>query len=182
MNAKQQPQSHFDNSVLIDEKAWYEWLCITRQRVAMSQLLERYTPKEMPLHRGSVASINNLTIDTTTNPNAMMDDVIVTCSSWRAYVSATEAMLRFAREFEHAKKIRDESVDTQTSDRPLTKDTKPMCHRYIGGTGQDSIEFEFQQQYNIHHRGKFFRTCLCRRFSTCFCCSLFPVHFVGSTI
>lgn len=166
LNAKPTNSASFTVNNCIDD--WYEWLLITRQRTTLSQLIERYPPNLVPLSTSPKS--DSITFN--------MDEVLATCSPWRSCVSAAEAMLRLGHEIENIKKQRICS-DAQHhdinngADQGNTLEQGPTRgelenhpapskiskasatrQRYIGSKGADTIEYEFQEEFEISHKGK----------------------------
>lgn len=98
---------------------WYDWSFIAKQRVVMGQLAERHVP-------AAVRAI------TQTN-EAIPHEWLMRCSPWRVMESATEALLRLAREIELAK----ESLD----DENLTIASESDLHRapFVGGLDSQGL-------------------------------------------
>jgi len=111
---------------------WAEWSYIARQRVVMSQLVERHPP----------TALGTLGND--------FDEVVLRCSPWRTYEAAAEAMLRLAREMDLAR----------ASGKYPGLETKPPERndvtraRFVGGMNADSLTSDFQKENAVNHREK----------------------------
>jgi len=112
---------------------WFEWTYITRQRLVMSQLVERHPPK----------ALGDLGND--------YDEVLLRCSPWRTYESAVEAMLRLAREVDLIQK----QPDGISSESQYGGDSKdPMRARYVGGLDSEGLVPELREVCKANHRAK----------------------------
>ena len=110
---------------------WFEWSYIARQRIVMSQLVERHPPK----------ALGDLGND--------FDEVVLRCSPWRTYEAAAEAMLRFGREMD---KARDSGMYPPLGDKSQRGDTGRA--RYVGGLASDGLAEEFHEECAVNHREK----------------------------
>lgn len=119
------------------EEAWWEWSYIARQRLVMSQLVERHPPK----------ALGDLGND--------WDEVIYRCSPWRTYESAVEATLRIARELDQPYVKRQlSSDDIGAGSSHSAKDR--MQGRYVGGLDSEGLSPELREICKVDHRGMFF--------------------------
>ena len=120
------------SSALAATPNWFEWSYIARQRLVMSQLVERHPPK-------ALGDLGN-----------EYDEVLLRCSPWRTYESAVEATLRLARDIDEAKANKvcaEGTVEAQD----------PRRARYVGGLGSEGLEPELHELCQINHRGKYLR-------------------------
>jgi hypothetical protein len=82
--------------------AWYDWAYIGRQRIVMSQLVERHMPRVLA-----------------TTTEVIPEEWLLRCSPWRVMESVVEALLRLSREVDLARQGLDEvskSSSGETSD------------------------------------------------------------------
>ena len=107
---------------------WFEWVYTARQRLVMSQLIERYPP----------TSLGDL--------GPEHDEALVSCSPWRLYESAAEATLVLSQEVSTAKASKEELMDE--SER-----TDPMRLRYVGGVGNEGFGPALADEKRVEHRG-----------------------------
>jgi hypothetical protein len=111
---------------------WFEWSYITRQRLVMSQLIERHPPK-------ALGDLGN-----------EYDEVLLRCSPWRSYESAAEAMLRLSREVL-------KTGDALDGGEKLGGDSErgdPMRQKYVGGVGNEGFTPTLAEERQVAHRGK----------------------------
>jgi hypothetical protein len=116
---------------------WFQWSYIARQRIVMSQLVERHPPK-------ALGDLGN-----------EFDEVVLRCSPWRAYESAAEAMLRLGREIEKSKERGEVRTIMDHSER-----SDSMRPRYVGGLGSGGLLSDFADECKVKHRGMFIDGCL----------------------
>lgn len=110
---------------------WAEWSYIARQRIVMSQLVERHPP----------TALGTLGND--------FDEVVLRCSPWRTYEAAAEAMLRIAREMDLARASgKYPLLEAQTDSNDVAR------ARFVGGTNADSLILDFQKENAVKHREK----------------------------
>lgn len=110
---------------------WLEWSYIARQRVVMSQLVERHPPT-------ALGDLGN-----------GFDEVVLRCTPWRTYEAAAEAMLRLGREM---CKARAQGLYQPLKDKSERKD--PSHARYVGGLSPDGLALLFHEEICINHRQK----------------------------
>jgi hypothetical protein len=114
-------------STALTGEHWYEWAYIARQRVVMSQLVERHPPK-------ALGDFGN-----------EYDEILLRCSPWRTCEAAAEAMLRLAREVDKAKASGPKSNSLGSS---------PMRERYVGSLDSEELAQRLQEESRVGHRGK----------------------------
>lgn len=112
----------------IIEEEWLDWAYIARQRLVMSQLVERHPPK----------ALGDLGND--------YDEVLLRCSPWRCYESAVEATLLIAREVDRAQSRTDLISADETKD--------PLRPRFVGGLDSEGLLPELHRLCQINHRAK----------------------------
>jgi hypothetical protein len=109
---------------------WFEWSYISRQRIVMSQLVERHPPKAL----GDLGGGH--------------DEVVLRCSPWRTYESAAEAILRLAREMDKARASEKYSTGNQIEKNDTIR------ARYVGGLSTDGLRLDFIKECSVNHREK----------------------------
>jgi hypothetical protein len=105
---------------------WFDWAYIARQRLVMSQLVERHPPK----------ALGNLGNE--------YDEILLRCSPWRTCQAAAEAMLRLAFEMDKAK--------ANSLDHSERGD--PMRARFVGSFNSEELNQRLQEESRVAHRGK----------------------------
>lgn len=105
-------------------ESWWDYLYITRQRGIMSYLVERFPLKALS--------------------GGEYEEVVLRCSSWRAYESTAEAMLHLNRALDS---VRNESSVEMT--QASTADG--LRNRYIGGFSSGLSRKELSAQMKINH-------------------------------
>lgn len=128
---QQQQQNHHQQNIKEEEEDWFDWSYISRQRVVMSQLVERHPPK----------ALGDLGND--------FDEVVLRCSPWRSYESAAEAMLRLAREMDKAR-----AHDKYAFREHQTEKSDAIRARYVGGLSTDGLRLDFVKECSVNHREK----------------------------
>jgi len=119
------------HSAKLKMEDWFEWSYISRQRIVMSQLVERHPPK----------ALGDLGND--------FDEVVLRCSPWRTYEAAAEAMLRFGREMD---KARSSGKYPPQPDKTQKMDVGRA--RFVGGLTADGLALDFYEEYAVNHREK----------------------------
>lgn len=117
---------HFPSTTAFAGEEWFDWAYIARQRLVMSQIVERHPPK----------ALGNLGNE--------YDEILLRCSPWRTCQAAAEGMLRLALEMDKAKA---KSIDH--SER-----SEPMRVRYIGSLDSEELSQCLQEESRVAHRGK----------------------------
>ena len=112
---------------------WYQWQYIARQRLVLSQLVERHPPK----------ALGDLGND--------YDEVLLRCSPWRTYESAAEATLQLARAVDRASQSPLVAADDDVYGRNPHND--PMRPPYVGGQDSESLRLELKSLRQRNHRG-----------------------------
>lgn len=118
------------NSKNLKMDGWFEWAYICRQRIVTSQLVDRHPPTAL----GDVGND--------------FDEIILRCSPWLTYESASEAMLRLAQEIENARSTSLLSLDEQSEKNDSTR------ARFVGGLSTYGLRLEFVKECAINHREK----------------------------
>jgi hypothetical protein len=124
-----------DSEVLLHHTGWYDWLCISRERLLMCLMLQQYPIDDV-----------KTVIDA---------KVVMECSIWRAYVSATEAMLKLGREMEQMKLLFGPVDAAETNLQPTINGNAADLtrHRYVGSTTSETLEIHYQKELNRRHQG-----------------------------
>lgn len=114
---------------------WHFWKYVCKQRLVMSQLVERFPPK----------SIQTLT-------GLARDEVLMRCSAWRNYSAAAEAMLSLGVEAHKACKDGDTArISTAGTD----KSSKTILRgRFVGGLDSDGLWTKLEEESKVDHKGK----------------------------
>jgi len=118
------------HSIVLGVDDWFDWSYIARQRLVMSQLVERHPPK-------ALGDLGN-----------EYDEVLLRCSPWRTYESAVEATLRLAVEVDKAKS---QSIQGNQS----SKDS--MKARYVGSLDSEGLAPQLRDACGVDHRGTYRR-------------------------
>lgn len=113
----------------VHNPAWNHWAFVAQQRHVMSQLVERYPPRD-------VMSLTGLA----------KDEVMMRCSTWRNYTAAAEAMLRLGVEI---RKARQEGSGTNAGD-PTS-----LRGRFVGAFESEGLAPKLEELTKGDHTGTF---------------------------
>jgi hypothetical protein len=122
---------HHSTTALLAGQEWFDWAYIARQRLVMSQIVERHPPK----------ALGNLGNE--------YDEILMRCSPWRTCQAAAESILRLAVEMDKAEA---KSLDH-------SKRSEPMRARYIGSLDSEEVSQCLEEESRVAHRGKSFVSC-----------------------
>jgi hypothetical protein len=117
-------RSHSTTALLAGQE-WFDWAYIARQRLVMSQLVERHPPK----------ALGNLGNE--------YDEILLRCSPWRTCQAAAESMLRLAVEMDKAEA---KALGHERSE--------PMRARYVGSLDSEELSHCLREESQVAHRGK----------------------------
>lgn len=117
----------------VSTQEWFEFSYVARQRLVMSELVERHPPKVMR------------------NAGNEHDEILIRCSPWRTYESAAEAMLRLGREVKKMKSSISEPQNYEIDQSDTDRDKRP---RYVGGLDREGLAPKLREEYKINHQEK----------------------------
>lgn len=120
-------------SKLPNAENWFVWSYISRQRIVMSLLTEKYP--------------QNVTGELSHHVN----EALIRCSPWRCYMSAAEATLALAQEVEKVKEYKSLTAQTGIGDKG---DTSGSRARYVGSLHSDSMRLGLLVECTVAHREK----------------------------
>ena len=110
-------------------KLWHDWSYVARQRVVISQLLERHPPR-------ALGDLGN-----------EFDEVLLRCSPWRTYEAAAEALLQVGAHVQRA-------LNDNTSALPAVDPVDDLRTRYVGGLDSVGLAPKLQEEAKQNHRGR----------------------------
>jgi hypothetical protein len=111
------------------EPNWSFWKYISQQRHAMSQLVERFPPR-------NVTSVGGME----------KEEILMRCSPWRNYLAAAEAILRVG--FEVRKALEDPTRYRKEAD------VSDLRGRFVGGLDSDGCFPLLQEEAKRNHYGE----------------------------
>ena len=126
---------------LPNTEPWFAWLYISRHRIVVSLLTEKYPPK---------ATVDRI--------SSSINEALIRCSPWRCYMSAAEAVLRLAQEVEKGKTVQNLLTQSNAGDKG---DSSGIRARYVGSLHSDSIRMMFSKECTVSHQEKAFDLILC---------------------
>jgi hypothetical protein len=153
------------NWSLQPQQEWFEWSYIARQRIVMSELVERHQPSKMLAVMLEHNSNNNSQL-----LHHHFDEVMLRCSAWRTAESAVEALLRLARELDkvrggqalvsttdHTSSSVSASVsNSNNTDDSTTTHSKSSSLRppFVGGLPNDGLNPLLREECQVNQRDK----------------------------